>query len=244
LRIARVATDHGAVFAIEQGENWAVIDDPFSPNPTPTGEVVAREGATLLSPVVPRVVLGMAHNGAPENRAQEPQAFQKSARTIAGPGDQISVDPELGVTLIEGELGIVIGRTARRLTLENALDAVLGYTPANDIGFPGQNQLDSFWTQTKNGDNFSPIGPWIDTDFDPSDATIRLSVNGEQLAEASTAQLARNVAEILVYITRYVTLDAGDVVMAGCPGTAAPVEPGDTFTVELVGLGTLENSAR
>jgi 2-keto-4-pentenoate hydratase/2-oxohepta-3-ene-1,7-dioic acid hydratase in catechol pathway len=183
----------------------------------------------------------MAHNGSTSDRTLAPQAFLKSARTAAGPGDTIRVDPEYGRTVIEGELGVVIGRDARNLTESNALDAILGYTVTNDISLPDQSPLDSFWTQTKNGDKFSPIGPWIETNFDPSNAVITLLVNGRQMVEASTAQLALNVVELLVYVTRHVTLGPGDVLMTGCPGTMCEIQPGDRFEVKISGLGTLSN---
>ena len=243
MRIARIATEDGAEFAVERGDTWAFIEDPFAADPATTGKTVRRSDAALLPPVQPRVIVGMAHNGTPADRETAPQAFLKSARTAAGPGDVVTLDPSVGRTVIEGELGIVIGRSARSLTIDNALDAVLGYTVANDVSAPEQNPLDGFWTQTKNGENFSPIGPWIDTSFDPSDATIRVTVNGQRVAEASTAQLARNVAEVLVYVTRHVTLGPGDVIMSGCPGTVYTVVPGDVFDIEIVGLGTLTNSA-
>jgi len=195
----------------------------------------------LLAPVEPRVIVGMAHNGSASDRAFAPQAFLKSARTAAGPGDTIRVDPEFGRTVVEGELGVVIGRDARNLTESSAPDAILGYTVTNDISLADQSLLDSFWTQTKNGDNFSPIGPWIETDFDPSNAIITLLVNGRQVAEASTAQLARNVVELLVYVTRYVTLGPGDILMSGCPGTMCAIQPGDAFDVKISGLGMLSN---
>ena len=243
MRIARIATETGARYAVENTDSWDFIEDPFATSVRRTGSSVPREEARLLAPSVPSVILGMAHNGSPADGPTHPQAFHKSARTAAGPGDLVYLDPSLGRTVIEGELGIVIGRTARNLTLENALDAVLGYTVANDVSAAEQSALDSFWTQTKNGENFSPIGPWIDTDFDPSDATIRVTVNGEHVVSASTAQLARNVAEVLVYATRYVTLGPGDVIMCGCPGTMCAVQPGDEFEIEIVGLGKLANTA-
>jgi 2-keto-4-pentenoate hydratase/2-oxohepta-3-ene-1,7-dioic acid hydratase in catechol pathway len=243
VRVARIATTDRVGYAIDDGQEWVFVDDPFADSPQPNGQAISYGDAILLAPVEPRVILGMAHNGGPSDRAAEPQAFHKSARTAAGPGDTIGFDPSLGRTLIEGELAIVIGRNAYKLTNENALDAVLGYTVANDVSAADQSPLDSFWTQTKNGPNFSPIGPWIETDFDPFDAIIRVRVNGEQVAEASTAQLARNVIEVLVYVTRHVTLGPGDVIMTGCPGTMYAIQSGDSFDVEIVGLGTLSNRA-
>ncbi len=243
MRIARVAHPSGPRFAVDRHGRWVFVDDPFAAELVTTGESVDAEDALLLAPVEPRVILGMAYNGSIEHRAKPPRAFLKSARTLAGPGDAIPIDAGRGPTVVEAELGIVIGGPAHHLSTEHALDAVLGYTAANDVGTPEQSAIDGFWTQTKNGENFSPIGPWIETEFDPFDASIALRVNGESVAEASTARLARNVVEILVYVTRFVALDAGDVIMAGCAGTSSVVDPGDTIEVEIAGIGVLGNSA-
>jgi len=96
-------------------------------------------------------------------------------------------------------------------------------------------------TQAKNGDGFTPIGPWIETDLDPTSIPITVHVNGKQVASSDTGQLARNVTETLVYLTSYLTLDAGDIVLTGYPGTLAPVKPGDISTVAITGIGNLNN---
>lgn len=110
MRIARISTIDGARFAVDDGERWAFIDDPFAGDLRKSGDSVARADAVLLAPVQPRVILGMAHNGSLADRHMEPQAFLKSARTTAGPGDLVTLDPSAGRTVVEGELGIVIDR--------------------------------------------------------------------------------------------------------------------------------------
>jgi 2-keto-4-pentenoate hydratase/2-oxohepta-3-ene-1,7-dioic acid hydratase in catechol pathway len=183
----------------------------------------------------------MAHNGSEQDRAIEPQAFHKSARTVANPGAAVEVN-RVGKTLMaEAELAIVIGRDAHNLRVDNALDAVLGYVPANDVTAVDEIPLDSFWTQAKNGRNFTPVGPWIETEFDPSSASLRLLVNGTIASESSTSQLARGVVDILVYVTRHVVLGPGDLILTGCPGSNYPVGAGDEVTVEIDGLGALTN---
>jgi 2-keto-4-pentenoate hydratase/2-oxohepta-3-ene-1,7-dioic acid hydratase in catechol pathway len=243
MRLARVATDDGEFPVTWLDGAWAVIDDVFSDGPSRSGLLISAEDCRLLPPVTPRVIVGMAHNGSPTDREQPPQAFLKSARTLAGPGDTVPIDAELGRTVVEGELAIVLRCEAKNLTADRALDAVLGYTVANDVSAADQSAVDSFWTQTKNGVNYSPLGPWIETGIDPLDALIRLRVNGCEVASASTSQLARSVSEVLAYVTRYITLGPGDVIMTGCPGTMFAVNPGDTFEVEIEGIGVLANRA-
>jgi 2-keto-4-pentenoate hydratase/2-oxohepta-3-ene-1,7-dioic acid hydratase in catechol pathway len=238
MRIARVETEEGAQFAHEIDGEWRTAPDPF------TGVASGVVGTLIasprfLAPIEPRVILGMAHNGSPENRSIAPQAFMKSARTAAGPGDNVIFDPAIGRVVIEGELAVVIGTSARNLTLDNAMDAVLGYTIGNDVTATDQNALDSFWTQSKNGVNFTPLGPWIETDLNADDANIELVVNGNTVASGSTNRLSRNVSEILVYVTSHVTLGPGDVVLTGCPDTLFQVHPGDSFAITIAGIGTL-----
>ena len=259
MRFARVSTPFGPRYAVQRSERWAFIETPFvsnfanaslsgsdlaigSSHFSGEGNSISVADAILLAPVEPMVVVGMARNGFPEQRTQLPAAFLKSARTIADPGGHITVDPGLGETIIEGELAIVIGAPASHLTEQNALEAVFGYTIANDVTVTSQVPLDPLMTQAKSGLGFTPIGPVIDTDIDPFDARISIMVNGVEVAAASTAQLARNVVELLVYVTRFVALDVGDVILTGCPGTAHPVGPGDDITVMIEGLGSLSSA--
>ena len=241
MRIARLATSLGPRYAVDDGERWRFVPSPFHSVPDHASGGVDYSDAQFLAPVEPRVVLGMAHNGSEADRAIEPQAFLKSARTVADPGAAVSI-PGNGLTVLaEAELAIVIGSDAHNLNPDNAMAAVLGYVPANDVTAVDQIPLDSFWTQAKNGRNFTPIGPWIETEFDPSNAPLRLLVNGVLASESSTARLARGIVDILVYVTRHVVLGPGDIILTGCPGSNYLIGPGDEVTVEIPGLGALTN---
>ena len=113
---------------------------------------------------------------------------------------------QLGQVNIEGELAVVIRRTCRHLAAEQVPAAILGYTIGNDVTAVDQIALDEKMTQAKNGDGFTPLGPWIETELDDGAVPITVRVNGGVVAEASTAQLAWNITEQLVYLTRYLTL--------------------------------------
>jgi 2-keto-4-pentenoate hydratase/2-oxohepta-3-ene-1,7-dioic acid hydratase in catechol pathway len=241
MRIARIATVHGPVSVVQQGQEWAQVSDPFAENLVLTGARYPATSAPLVAPVQPLVVLGMAHNGAPGDRDLPRQAFVKSPRTVIGPHEPIIVDEDLGQVNIEGELAVVIRRTSRHLTAEQVPDAILGYTIGNDVTAVDQVALDEKMTQSKHGDGFTPIGPWIETDLDSATVPITVIVNGEPLARATTGQLAWNITEQLVYLTTYLTLGPGDVVLTGAPGTFVPVQPGDHAQITLGGIGTLSN---
>ncbi len=242
MRLARVKTATGIHNVAFHEGSWKGVEDIFDSPLKYTGESFDENSITFLSPVEPRTILAMAHNGTPDQINNPPQAFQKSVHTAVGPGDAIHRDASLGQMDVECELTAVISKNARHLTLENALDHVLGFTIGNDVTLPEQTPHDHLLLQSKNGDGFTPIGPWIETDF-PSfdDATMYVRVNGKQVIQTSTNQLARGVAAQLVYITKYTTLGRGDVVLGGSPMSMFAVNAGDQVELEIEGIGVLAN---
>ena len=241
MRIARIATASGARAVVADGDDWVVVPDAFAAAVDLTGERVAQADATLLAPVEPRVVLGMLHNTGPEERELAPQAFLKSARTVVGPGEPIVVDARHGDHVGECELALVVGRTCRDVTAEQAPDYVLGWTVGNDVTIPAQGVIDVVRTQAKNGDGFTPLGPWIETDLDPLSAALVAEVDGEVAAESSTARLAWNPFEALAHLSQYLTLGPGDVILTGAPFSGFPLTPGTTATCTVAGIGPLTN---
>ncbi|WP_127125743.1 fumarylacetoacetate hydrolase family protein [Georgenia sp. SYP-B2076] len=241
MRLARIATPAGPRHVVADGADWVVVEDVFARPLVRTDERHPQAGARLLAPVEPRVVLGMAHNSGPADRQLPPQAFMKSARTVVGPGDPVRIDPRRGEVKVEGELTLVVRRECRNLTPEDVPDAVLGWTVGNDVTAVDQTPLDEKMTQAKNGDGFTPIGPWIETDLDPRDVAIDVDVDGVRVASSSSAGLAWDVVEQLVYLTSHLTLGPGDVILTGSPGTAATVRAGDRSDITLSGIGTLSN---
>jgi len=244
VRIARITTTYGPRSVVQEDNRWREIRDPFAGELEFTGVDHPIQGVRLLAPVQPTVVLGMAHNGSADQRVLPPQAFMKSARTVTGPGDPIQLNDHVGQVNVETELAVVIRRTCRNLTAVEVPTAILGYTIGNDVTAADQVPLDDKMTQAKNGDGFTPIGPWIETELDPVRVPMTVEVNGIQVAAADTAQLAWNITEQLVYLTSYLTLGAGDIILTGCPGTLAPVKPGDVSTLTIDGIGTLSNPVR
>lgn len=242
MRIARLTTQDGPRFAEwDPTQGWLVLDGDFDTALTRTGEVMPAD-TPLLAPCEPKVVLGMAHNGLPEGRDLPTQAFLKSIRTVVGPHQPIMLDPRVGVTNVETELAIVIAHDCRNLTHDNALDAVFGYTIGNDVTAVRQTEIDSLLTQAKQGDGYTPLGPWIETDLQDADnLETRVFVDDVLVAQGSTAQLANLVRDQLVYVTQHLSLGAGDVILGGCPSAFASVVPGQQVRLEIDGLGALEN---
>jgi 2-keto-4-pentenoate hydratase/2-oxohepta-3-ene-1,7-dioic acid hydratase in catechol pathway len=183
----------------------------------------------------------MAHNTGRAGRDLPPQAFHKAATSVVGPGDAIELRPGVGRVEPEAELTIVVGSKARGLTPGNARRAVLGYTIGNDVSARDLQISDELWISAKSQDTFTPVGPWIVTDLTGEDLAIGINHNGVDLKAASSADLGWRVEEILAYLTSFMTLHPGDLVLTGFPAECAPIVPGDTVTCLIGGIGQLTN---
>jgi 2-keto-4-pentenoate hydratase/2-oxohepta-3-ene-1,7-dioic acid hydratase in catechol pathway len=243
MRIARLQTPSGPTHAVLRGERWEHIEDPFAKDFAFTGASTAADDAEFLAPVQPAVLLGIAQNLGNNNHPLPIQAWHKSVHTVAAPGAEIVAVRGAGTVNIEGELAAVIGKRAENLNLDNALDHVLGYTVVNDVTNVEQNQVDEKMFQGKAGTNYTPLGPWIETELkNPDDVATTVTINGETRAKSGSFNLSSSVAACLVYVTRWLTLEPGDVVMTGAPNTFVAVQPGDRVEITLDGIGTLANT--
>ena len=245
-----VAND-AADFTSGPGTVWTVVDTPFPGSPSnagsaprpgwESGDSVLQESFAFLAPSVPANVLGMAHNTGQAGRDLRPQAFHKAATSVIGPGDAIELPAGAGHVDPEAELAIVVGVRSKGLTLANARSAILGFTISNDVTSRDLQKADELWISAKSQDTFTPAGPWIVTSLDDADLAISIVHNGNGLKAASTADLGWKVDEILVYLTSFMTLHPGDLVLTGFPAESAPIVPGDTVTCCVQGIGELSN---
>lgn len=243
MRIARVDTEEGPSYAVLLNNEWHHIDSPFAESLVYSGQVTPAMGARLLAPVCPSVIVGIGHNHAVTGHALPIQAWHKSVHTLANPRDEIPARREAGIVNIEGELAVIIGKRSADLTRENAYSHVLGYTIANDVTNADQGRVDERLFQSKGGINYTPVGPWIETEIeDPDGVSIEVTVNDRIEAQSGTFNLPSSVLDCLVYVTKWVSLEPGDIVMTGAPGTAVAVDPGDQVAITLKGIGTLTNS--
>ncbi len=209
--------------------------------PRPADEV------QLVAPVTPTKVICVGRNYA-EHAAElgnevppEPLIFLKPPSSIIGP-DAAVVYPAISERVDhEGELALVIGRRVRNLREQDAAGAIFGYTVANDVTARDLQRKDGQWTRGKGFDTFAPIGPWIDTDFDPTNRQVRCLVNGEVRQDGNTSLLIYSIGHVLAHVSRFMTLEPGDVVLTGTPAGVGAVQPGDVMTVEVEGLGTISN---
>jgi 2-keto-4-pentenoate hydratase/2-oxohepta-3-ene-1,7-dioic acid hydratase in catechol pathway len=137
---------------------------------------------------------------------------------------------------------VVIGKRGRWIPAEDALDHVLGYTIGNDVTARDLQHRDDQWTRAKGFDTFCPVGPWIQTDFDPADVLITCHVNGEMRQMASTRDMVFNVRQLIAFTSSIMTIEPGDLLLTGTPAGVGPLLPGDVVKVAIEGLGELENS--
>lgn len=243
MRIARLQTPSGPQHAVLRDGRWDHIEDPFAEVPSFTGESSSADDAVFLAPVRPSVVLGIGHNLGNNDHVLPIQAWHKSVHSIAGPGDDIVAVRNAGTVNVEGELAAVIGKRAEKLTAGNALSHVLGYTVVNDVTNVDQNQVDEKLFQGKSGTNYTPLGPWIETAIeDPDNVSTEVVVNGEIKARSGSFNLPSSITDCLVYVTEWLTLEPGDIIMTGAPNTFVAVQPGDRVDITLGGIGTLSNT--
>jgi 2-keto-4-pentenoate hydratase/2-oxohepta-3-ene-1,7-dioic acid hydratase in catechol pathway len=208
---------------------------------TPTGEVDPVKNVKLLSPVDPPRIFGAGLNYV--SHIEE----MKLKRPVIGPDEPIIYprsDKELEVHY-EGELVVVVGRKARRVSEARALDVVLGYTCGNDLSERVIQRIEMGMGHLLIGkayDTFCPLGPVIATGLDPSDLLLETRVNGELRQSVRTSDLLYSVPHLISYISQAVTLLPGDVIMTGTPFGIGPTVPGDVIDITIEGIGTLHNS--
>ena len=172
----------------------------------------------------------------------EPLLFLKAPSAIIASGDEIVLPSMSQQVEHEGELGVVIGRFARKIAShEDPLSYVLGYTCVNDVTARDLQRKDVQFTRGKSFDTFCPVGPWIETDIDPHNAVVETRLNGEVKQKGNTADMAFPVAFLIRYISEIMTLYPGDLIATGTPAGVSRMKSGDTVEVEVSGIGVLQN---
>jgi 2-keto-4-pentenoate hydratase/2-oxohepta-3-ene-1,7-dioic acid hydratase in catechol pathway len=237
-----------ATGAVDEGSGVVrLLAGTFFERPVPTGEEVPLDDVRLLAPVLPSKVVCLGKNYAAHaaefdsDVPEEPLVFLKPSTAVIGPGDTIPLPSISHRVDFEGELAVVIGRLARSVRAEDAYRFILGYTCANDVTLRDLQKRDGQWTRAKGFDGSCPLGPWIQTDLDPNDAHLQTRVNGEVRQSATTADMAFGVASVIEYVTTFMTMLPGDVILTGTPEGVGKLEPGDRVEVEVDGVGTLAN---
>ena len=211
---------------------------------TPLAEV------KLLAPAQPGKIICVGRNYVEHAKEmgddvpKVPLIFLKPPSAIINPGDAIILPPQSQQVEHEGELVAVIGKRGRNITIEQARSHILGYTIGNDITARDLQKSDGQWTRAKGFDTFCPFGPWIDTEFDISDALITCKVSGQPRQMASTRDMVFNVGTLVAFVSSVMTLETGDILFTGTPSGVGILRDGDQVVVEIEGLGNLTNLVR
>jgi 2-keto-4-pentenoate hydratase/2-oxohepta-3-ene-1,7-dioic acid hydratase in catechol pathway len=204
----------------------------------------------LLPPAEPTKIICLGRNYAEHAREHNaevptvPLIFLKAPSAIIGPGDPILLPPQSQQVEHEAELVVVMGKRGRNILAEQAQNYIYGYTVGNDVTARDLQRSDGQWTRAKSFDTFCPFGPWIDTDFDASDAIITCRVSGQPRQMASTRDMVFSVNQLIAFISSVMTLEPGDLIFTGTPAGVSPLKEGDEVVVEIEGLGRLSNPVR
>ena len=208
---------------------------------TPLAEV------KLLAPSQPSKILCVGRNYAAHAKEHNtevpalPLIFHKPPSALLNPNDAIILPHQSKQVEHEAELVVVIGKRGRNIIAEEAKEHVLGYSIGNDVTARDLQRADRLWTRGKGFDTFAPLGPWIDTEFNPSDAVITCRVNGQMRQMASTRDMVFSVGTIIAFISSVMTLEPGDLIYTGTPAGVGALSDGDVVEVDIEGLGMLSN---
>jgi len=176
---------------------------------------------------------------------KEPLLFLKAPSALIRDNEPIVIPPQSQQVEHEGELAIIIGRDCKDIgDDEDPFQYVQGYSCLNDVTARDIQRKDIQFTRGKSFDTFCPIGPWIEAELDVKDLRVTCSVNGDLRQDGRTSQMVFPVEFLIRYISRQMTLKAGDVIATGTPSGVSKLNPGDVCTVEIEGIGVLSNTVR
>ena len=252
-RFVRYQSEEGVSYGLVDGDEvWEIEGDLFgsytvTPNSFDVGDL------EILAPTDPSKVIAVGLNyrshldmaardlGTSDEVAQYPGLFAKYPTSIVANGADIVKPADSENLHFEGEMVLVIGRTASNVSVEEAEDYIFGVTVGNDISERDWQAADLQWLRAKASDTFGPVGPFIVNGLDYGNLMVQTRVNGEVRQSASSADLIFDIPTIVSYVSRYVTLFPGDLIFTGTPGTTQAMEPGDIVEVEIEGVGILSN---
>lgn len=243
----RYSINSSPVYGLLEGDTIAELDGDLFQN-KPTGKRQKLGEVRLLTPCEPRQIIAVGRNykshleGRP--MPSRPEMFYKPISSLVGPEESIVLPPDATNTHSEGELVLVMGRRIHRASREEAEAAVFGVTCGNDVSernWQNGPDKDIQWWRAKGSDTFSPLGPAIVTGLNYSNLRLTTRMNGEIVQDQSTADLIFDCPSMLSFVSQYVTLEPGDVIYTGTPGSTRKMKPGDKIEIEIENIGVLRN---
>lgn len=243
-----VRYEHGgaASYGVLEGETIHQLDGDVFESPARTGVTVALGDVTLLPPSEPKKVVAAglnyrSHLGGAQP-AEYPGLFDKHATSLIGHEAEITYYEDATNLHFEGEMVLIIGKVTRNVSVEEAPAHVFAVAPGNDVSERVWQSNDLQWFRAKGADTFGPVGPVMARGVDYDDLLLRTRVNGEVVQSQRTRDLLFDSSYLVSYVSRYVTLEPGDMIFTGTPGSTSAMQPGDVVEVELEHVGVLRNT--
>ena len=248
VHFVRYAHAGSTSYGVLQGDRIQVIDGDIFGQHQPADRWVPLADVKLLPPTPARKVIAVGLNYQSHLGDRAPAAypglFAKYPTSLVGQGDDIVQPPDSKNLHYEGEMVLVIGKTCANVSEADALSCVFGITAGNDISERDWQANDLQWFRAKASDTFGPVGPVLTWGVDPDDVLVETRVNGEVRQHERTSDLLFGTARIVSYVSHYVTLEAGDLIYTGTPGSTQALQPGDVVEVEVEHVGILRNTVR
>lgn len=238
----------GAFGILEDSTIYALEGDLFGTH-SKGAKVGSLDDVTLLAPLEPGKIVAIGLNykahvtelDSSRKLPEFPVMFMKPQSAVIGPDAPIEIANPEHDTHYEAELVAVIGKTARDVSEDEALDYVFGYTAGNDVSDRKIQYASGQWIQGKGYDTYCPLGPWIETELDPGHVQVQSRLNGEVRQDSNTEILIFSVPFLISYVSKVMTLNPGDVIMTGTPHGVGHMKAGDTIEIDVEGVGVLRN---
>jgi 2-keto-4-pentenoate hydratase/2-oxohepta-3-ene-1,7-dioic acid hydratase in catechol pathway len=251
MRYVRFRRGTRTAYGVVRGEEIEELTGDYLKGGRPNGTRHRMRDVKLLAPVEPRKVLAIARNYQSHlgkiPPPPRPELFYKPVSSLCGPDDAIILPKDSTDVHYEGEVVAVLGKKLKNATKAEAAAAVFGLTCGNDVSdrqWQGGPDKDIQWWRAKGADTFAPLGPWVVTGLAAEKLMLRTRLNGKLVQEQPVAELIYDIPTMISFMSRYVTLEVGDVFYTGTPGITQKMKPGDVVEVDVEGIGVLRNPVR
>jgi 2-keto-4-pentenoate hydratase/2-oxohepta-3-ene-1,7-dioic acid hydratase in catechol pathway len=248
VKVARFSNGAEPRFGIVDGPELVVLKGhPLVTGYQTTGERIPLKELKLLAPTIPSKIVCIGKNFADhaaeigEEVTEEPLIFFKPSSAIVGHGDAIVIPAQSKQVELEAELCLVIGKLAKNVSEEKALDYLWGVTISNDVTARDLQFGDGQWARSKGFDTFCPLGPWVETEFVPDGQVIESRINGEVRQNVAISEMVHKIPFIISYVSKNMTLLPGDIILTGSPAGISVIKAGDIIECEVEGIGILSN---
>lgn len=247
MKYVRIDRPEGPCWGVVKGEDVLTLSKAPYDGVDYDGGKLPLSQCRLLAPCTPTKIVCVGKNYAEHAKemGSEPPGFPvlfiKGVNTLNHQEGAIHAPSFVKRLDYEGELAVVIRRTAKDVKAKDFAEYALGYTCLNDVTARDVQQHDGQWTRGKSMDGFCPIGPWVVDDVDPAALKLETRLNGKSVQQGSTADFITPIPQLIEFITSSMTLEAGDVVATGTPAGIGPMIPGDVVEVDIEGIGILKN---